>query len=140
MLARIRLHLEILQAVRQVVGESYPILLRLGAKDYHPGGNDTQDAVRAAQAFESAGVDLLDISGGYHKYTHPTDTQPGYFADASTAIKSVVHIPVLLTGGITQAQQAEALLQQDAADLIGVGRAILKDSQWASNAMRALGA
>lgn len=56
----------------------------------------------------------------------------------SGAVKQAVTIPVILTGGITTAQQAEELLESGEADLIGVGRAILKDSNWAANAVRSL--
>jgi len=51
------------------------------------------------------------------------------------AIKGVVNIPAVLTGGITDASAPETLLKNNQADLIGVGRAILKDSLWAQRAM-----
>jgi NADPH2 dehydrogenase len=57
-------------------------------------------------------------------YKNPYSTQAGYFSDTSLPIKQVVSIPVILTGGITTPQQAEELLSQGVADLIGVGRAI----------------
>ena len=50
-------------------------------------------------------------------------------------MKSAVSLPVILTGGITEIDAAETLLEQGKADLIGVGRAMLKDSSWAKNAM-----
>jgi len=53
----------------------------------------------------------------------------------SLAVKQKIAIPVILTGGISTAEQAEALLENRAADLIGVGRAILRDSDWARNAV-----
>lgn len=60
---------------------------------------------------------------------------PGFFADASSAIREAVHVPVILTGGVTKANEAEALLEEGAADLIGVGRAIFKDADWAKKEM-----
>lgn len=132
---RIKLHLAIITAIRAAVGEEYPISLRLGACDYKEGGSTIADAVIACRAFEAAGVDLLDISGGFCGYNRADDKTPGYFRDATTAIKAAVQTPVILTGGITKAEDADALLQQGAADLIGVGRAILADSLWAKNAM-----
>ena len=56
----------------------------------------------------------------------------------SEAIKEVVSIPVILTGGITEAKAAEKLLIEGKADLIGVGRAIYNDSKWAKNAIESL--
>ncbi len=132
---RIKLHLEIIQAIREVVGNDYPLALRLGACDYMAGGSTIEDSIIAAQAFEKAGIDFIDISGGFCGYINPTSHKPGYFAELSKAIKDTVSIPVVLTGGIVDAETAEMLLEQEKADLIGVGRAILKDSEWAKRAM-----
>lgn len=136
---RIKLHLQIIKAVRKEVGEDYPILLRLGADDFVAGGTTIEDSKIAAQEFVKAGVSILDISGGFSGYSVPGLTEQGYFAPLTEAIKEVVSIPVLLTGGITEIQAAEKLLAEGKADLIGVGRAILNDSNWARKAMESLG-
>ncbi|MHC1772223.1 MAG: NADH:flavin oxidoreductase [Flexilinea sp.] len=136
---RIRIHLEIIRAVRAKVGEDYPLLLRLGGCDYMEGGSTLSDCVTAASAFEKAGLDILDISGGHCGFTNPLSIEPGYFSDMSLAVKQKIAIPVILTGGISTAEQAEALLENRAADLIGVGRAILRDSDWACNAVHSPG-
>lgn len=133
---RIKLHLEVIAAVREAVGDEYPVLLRLGAADYLEGGSRIEDSVVAAAAFEKAGVDMLDITGGLAGFMRPDHTEPGYFAELAEPIGEVVSIPVILTGGVTEPEQAEALLAAGKADLIGVGRAILKDSDWARRAIR----
>ena len=125
-------------AVRRAVGDSFPILLRLGARDYVEGGTRIEDSVAAAISFERAGVDILDITGGLTGYIRPGHDEPGYFAELSEAVRRVVSIPVILTGGVTEPEQADRLLAEDKADLIGVGRAILKDSGWALRAVRSL--
>ena len=137
-LGRIKIHLEIIKAVRNAVGDSYPILLRLGASDYMEGGSTIEDSKVAALAFEKAGVDILDISGGFCGYTVPGSKVQGYFSSLTEGIKEVVSIPVILTGGITEAQAAEKLLLEGKADLIGVGRAIYKDSKWAQDAIESI--
>jgi NADPH2 dehydrogenase len=131
---RIKIHLQIIKAVRNVVGEDFTILLRLGATDNMEGGTTTQDSVIAAKEFEKAGVDILDISGGFCGYVIPGATDQGYFSPFTEAIKKAVSIPVILTGGITDAEAADELLAEGKADLIGVGRAIYKDSKWAKRA------
>lgn len=136
LLGRIRLHLEVIAAVREAVGEDYPVLLRLGARDYLDGGTSIEDSTAAAAEFERAGVDMLDITGGLTGYVRPGHAEPGYFAELSKAVKRVVSIPVILTGGVTEPEQAEGLLARGEADLIGVGRAILRDSEWAQSAVR----
>ena len=136
--SRLRLHLEIIAAVRAAVGPEYPLALRLGACDYADGGSTLQDGAAAAGILEGAGIDLLDISGGCCGYLRPDAAGPGYFSDAAEAVRQAVRIPVILTGGITKAEEAEALLAGGKADLIGVGRAILKDSAWAAHAVSSL--
>ncbi len=135
---RIRVHLEVIEAVHRAVGRDFPVFLRLGASDYTDGGTTVEDSQIAAAAFEQAGVDLIDISGGFCGYTLKGISEQGYFSALSEAVKKAVTIPVLLTGGINDALAAENLLSLGKADLIGVGRAILNDSEWAKNAIESL--
>jgi 2,4-dienoyl-CoA reductase-like NADH-dependent reductase (Old Yellow Enzyme family) len=136
---RIRIHLKIIEAVRAAVGNDFPILLRLGASDFMEGGTTIEDSQTAAKEFEKAGISILDISGGFSGYNVPDLAgQQGYFSPLTDAIKKVVSIPVILTGGITDINAAEQLLAEGKADLIGVGRAILKDSKWAQSSIESL--
>lgn len=135
---RIKIHMDVVKAIREAVGDDFPILLRLGASDYMPGGSTVEDSKIAAREFEKAGVDILDISGGFCRYTIPGNTSQGYFSPLTEAIKKSVSIPVILTGGITEVQAAETLLSENKADLIGVGRAIYRDSNWAKRAVESL--
>jgi len=135
---RIRIHLEILKAVREAVGQDFLILVRLGASDYREGGTTIDDSMVAARAFEAAGMDVLDVSGGFCGFSIPGAGEQGYFAPLTEALKRVVGIPVILTGGIKDAETADRLLQEGKADLIGVGRAIMSDSLWAKRAVESL--
>lgn len=132
---RIRIILEVIKAVREKVGPDFVVALRLGACDYGLDGTTIEDSVYAAKEFEKAGIDLIDITGGFNGYVRKDVTYPGYFKDASSAIKEAVDIPVILTGGITDIKDAENLLEEKAADLIGVGRALFKDGDWARKAL-----
>ncbi|HYA86888.1 MAG TPA: NADH:flavin oxidoreductase, partial [Nitrospirota bacterium] len=135
---RIRLHVQVIQAVRSAVGSDFPIQIRLGASDYTEGGTTIEDSITAAQALEMAGVDIIHISGGFVGYTPPGLAGQGYFAPLSEAIKRAISLPVILTGGITDIAAAEELLAKKKADLVGVGRAILQDSTWAQRAIESL--
>jgi 2,4-dienoyl-CoA reductase-like NADH-dependent reductase (Old Yellow Enzyme family) len=138
-LERIRIHLEVIKAVKEATGGNFPVLLRLGACDYADGGTTIEDSVIASRQFEKAGIDALDISGGFNGYVIPGDMKTqGYFSPITEEIKKTVSIPIILTGGITEAAAAEQLLKDRKADLIGVGRAILTDSEWAKNAVISL--
>lgn len=114
-------------------------ILRQGAYDYLDGGCGAEDAVLAAVAFEKAGVDIIDISGGLCGYTiNGREKEQGYFSEVSEVVRKAVSIPVILTGGITDINAAEKLLTDKKADLIGVGRAVLKDSKWAEKALKTI--
>ena len=90
--------------------------------------------MEACKLLEAAGVDLLDLSGGMCFYMRPGHLEAGYFASMSAKVKSAVSVPVLLTGGVKKVADAEALLADGKADLIGVGRALLKDAAWRAEA------
>lgn len=135
---RIKIHLEIIEEVRKAVGEDFTILLRIGASDYKEGGTTIEDSIIAAKEFEKAGVDILDISGGFVGYRNPNDKGEGYFAHLSEAIKNEVNIAVILTGGVVTKEGAETLLDNDKVDLIGVGRAIFTNSNWARETIEGL--
>ena len=135
---RIRIHLEIIRAVRSAVGPDFPIFLRLGASDFRKGGTTIEDSKLAAIKFVAAGVDVIDVSGGFCGYVHPEDQGQGYFAGLAEAIRGQVSVPVILTGGVTEAAAAERLLHEGKADLIGVGRAVMADSGWAQRAVESL--
>ena len=134
---RILIHQEIIKAVRAKVGTDYVIAMRLGASDYIEGGSSIADGVKSACVFAELGLDLLDISGGFGGFKRDGNEEPGYFSDATLAIKKAVTIPVILTGGINDKTSAEKLLQENKADLIGIGRALLKDSDWAKKVIEA---
>ena len=127
---RIKLHIEIINAVRAAVGNDFVLALRLGACDYTAGGTTIEDSVKACRVFAEAGVDLLDISGGLLGFSNPFSTEEGWFKDISTAVKHAVSVPVILTGGIVTPAAAENLLQTGAADFIGVGRAGGRCKNW----------
>ena len=127
---RLRFLIETISMVRKVISDDVPIAVRLGGADYLPGGSKEEDALQAAVILEKAGVDLLDISGGMCFYMRPGHMEPGFFSSMTEKIKSKISIPVVLTGGIKKVEDAERLLIEEKADLIGVGRALLKDALW----------
>lgn len=132
---RTRLHTQIIKKVREAVGTDFILALRFGACDYMEGGSELKDIPTASKIFEQSGIDLLDISGGHCIYTIKGKTQPGWFSELSIAAKQDVTIPVMLTGGIKTGADAEKLLEENATDLIGVGRSMMKDAEWAQKAL-----
>lgn len=127
---RARFLLETIERVREAIGSDIPLAVRLGGADYLPGGATEDDAVQIARLLEAAGVDLLDISGGMCGFMRPGHLEPGYFSSMTEKIRHDVSIPVILTGGVKKMADAERLLAEGKADLIGVGRALFKNADW----------
>lgn len=133
---RLRFPLQVVRAVREAVGPAFPILYRLGADDRMPGGATPEDSRQAVPLLVNAGADAIDLSGGLCGYlTHGPE---GFFLYLAEAIKPVVKVPVMVTGGIKGAAFADRIIRQGLADLVGIGRALLKDPQWAQKAWKEL--
>lgn len=124
---RTRLQTRICREVRSHLGDAFLISLRWGACDYAEHGASLAEVPQAAALFADAGIDLLSISGGMCAYSRPGHSEQGFFAELARAARKAVSIPVLLTGGIKDGEAAEGFLADGSADLIGIGRAILKD-------------
>ena len=132
---RTRLHAEVVQAVREAVGDDFTVAIRFGACDFMEGGSEIKDIPEAIKCLEKTGVDLIDVTAGMMGFMRPGHTEPGYLKDLGLAAKSVASLPIILTGGVQTAEDAEKLLTDGACDLVGVGRAILKDAEWATKAL-----
>jgi len=129
---RLRFLLETIAEVRKAVGPGYPVAVRFGGCDFLEGGSTVEDAVMAAPLLEKSGICLLDISGGMCFYSRPGHTEPGWFSEVSSAVKKAVSVPVMTTGGVKTPDEARALLEAGAGDLIGIGRAALSKADWFS--------
>ncbi len=130
---RARFILETVAKVKALVGRDYPVFVRLGSVDGIEGGFTPEDAAVVAKMLEDAGVALIDVSGGFMG-SRPAGAGPGYFVPAASTIKNAVSVPVMVTGGITEAAFAEKVLKDGHADLIGIGRALLRDPDWVMKA------
>lgn len=136
---RTKIHREIIAAVRKEVGEDFPILLRLGACDYREGGNEIEDAIQAVKIFEESGIDILDISGGMNgSILKDRENEQGFYSDVTGILKQNCSMPIILTGGITDIHAADELVRTGKADFIGVGRAMMRNSKWAEEALKEL--
>ena len=83
---RTRFLIETVQKVRKATGPDIPIAVRLGGADYLPDGATEEDAVEASRLIESAGTDLLDVSGGMCFYSRPGHNEAGYFGSMTERI------------------------------------------------------
>ncbi len=104
------------------------------------GGVDESDAPQFAQWLEGAGVDMIHVGQANHTVNladtiPPMGVQPYcFFADIAQSVKQVVTIPVSTSGRIIDPEMAEAMLQNEQVDMIGIGRALLADPDWSNKA------
>lgn len=136
---RIRLPLEVLQAVLEAAGPGIPVGVRLSATDWVEGGWDPGQTIALAQRLEALGCAFLDISSGGVSHLQKIPVEPGYQVPFAEQVKRAVGIPVVSVGLITDPQQAEDILEQGRADVVAMARGFLHDPRWPWRAAAELG-
>lgn len=136
---RIRLLLEVVAAVRTVWPADHPLFVRISATDWADGGWTIDDSVNLAAILKTKGVDLVDCSSGGNLPKVKIPVGPGYQVPFAEAVRKV-GIPTGAVGMITDAVQAEAILQEGQADLVIMARELLRDPYFPLHAARQLGA
>lgn len=126
---RVKYPLEVFSAMKDVLGD-FPVAVRIGGIETIEGGTTVEEGVAAALRFEEAGACLLDMTGGMTGYVRKGVEEPGWFGDLSAAVKEKATVPVMLTGGVKTKEEANRLLEENKADLIGIGRAFLQNPGW----------
>ena len=135
---RMRFVVEVVEAVRRAWPDDRPLFVRLSTTDWVPGGFDVEQAVAVAKALKAVGVDVIDCSsGGMPNAQVPTF--PGYQLDNARRIRHEVGIATTALGLITEPEHAEAVLQRGDADLVALGRELLRNPYWPLRAAAALG-
>ncbi|KAJ3406555.1 hypothetical protein HDU80_010955 [Chytriomyces hyalinus] len=139
---RMRLALEVTRAVRAKWPETKPLFFRLSASDFVDGGLTIDESVIVCRELKALGVDVVDCSS--MGIVPPTDAsiplQPGYNVPLAQKIRHESNVATAAVGLITEAAQAEAILQDGSADIVLLARAFLNDPSWVLNAAAKLGA
>lgn len=139
---RCRIITEIIKQGRRLVGEDFLILAKLNSTDGFSGEGylSIDEVVQTATLLEKAGLNALEISGGIREAKNVmsrtairSPEQEAYFASAALALKQVLHIPVILVGGIRSLEVMDALLQQNTADLIALSRPFIRQPDLVSH-------
>jgi 2,4-dienoyl-CoA reductase-like NADH-dependent reductase (Old Yellow Enzyme family) len=136
---RIRLCLDIVDAVRTVWPERLPLFVRLSATDWSDGGWNVEQSVRLARRLRERGVDLVDCSSGGNVAHATIPIAPGYQVRFAAQIKREAGIATGAVGMITTAEQADVIVRRGDADAILLAREMLRDPYFALRAARELG-
>lgn len=116
-----------------------PLLVRISAEEYHPQGNHPQDYIYAVERMQQQGVDLLDVSSGAVVPAH-MEVFPGYQVPFAEFFRRQLGIPTGAVGLITSPLQAEEIVGNGRADLVLLGRELLRNPNWPIYAAQELGA
>ncbi len=136
---RRRLLFEVVDAVRAVWPERLPLWVRLSASDYLPGGIDADDTVETARGLQRRGVDVVDCSSGGLQPNAAIPDRPGYQVPFAARVRREAGIATAAVGRITEPAQADAIVAGGEADLILLGRELLRRPYWPLEAATALG-
>ncbi|MBN2074138.1 MAG: NADH:flavin oxidoreductase [Dehalococcoidales bacterium] len=135
---RVRFVAEIIEGVNDIL-QGKPLFYRLGADDMIEGGMTSEEGRKVAPLLEQAGVSVLDISGGLGVGDSFGFTEQGFFVPLAEGIKSVVTVPVIGVGNITEPEFADKIVREKRVDLVAIGRKLLADPNFPREAAKELG-
>ena len=133
---RMRFLIDVYRAIRQQVGEAFPVAVKLNSADFMKGGFTEEESMQVVKRLAEEGVDLIEISGGsYEKVAfiegtpvkESTRKREAYFLEYAEKVRQITDIPLLVTGGFRSKQAMLTALQNSETDLIGLGRALVID-------------
>ena len=138
---RIRFPKEIVETVRRAVGPSFPIDIRIGAREYVEGGLMPEEVADFLYEVQDL-IDMAHISSGLDKLVHATSyiEAPSLHPHqlnvpfAEIVKKKVTRIPIAVVGSITTPDEAEGILKEGKADLVALGRPLVADPDWVNKA------
>lgn len=134
---RARILLEAFQAVRNEVGEEYPVLVKINSEDFVEGGLTQDEMLLVCAMLEKAGVDAIEMSGGtiYASGSFSScrvgaldsPEKEVYYKDAAVRYKEKIRVPLMLVGGIRSFGVAEHLIRDSVADFISICRPLIRE-------------
>jgi 2,4-dienoyl-CoA reductase-like NADH-dependent reductase (Old Yellow Enzyme family) len=138
-LKRSKLLLEVIDAIRGAIPDAMPLLLRVSASDWAPGGLDPESVSRIASAAREHGVDFVDVSSGGAVPGVRIPLAPGYQVPFAAELRRRTGLPVAAVGLISSARHADRIISDGDADAVLIARAALRDPHWWQRAAVELG-
>ncbi|MDI3481206.1 MAG: hypothetical protein PWQ97_861 [Tepidanaerobacteraceae bacterium] len=135
---RLRFPLEIISNIKAKAGNDFPIIFRISADEFVPGGRTIEDTKAIAIVLEDAGINAIHVSAGVYASADaiipPSAVRHGWITDYAAEVKKVVSIPVITVGRINDPFLAEAIISSGKADLVSMGRGSLADPEMPNKA------
>lgn len=136
---RMRFPLAVLEAMRAAVPTQMPIGVRISATDWIDGGWDLAQSVIFAKALQARGCAFIHVSSGGLSPLQQIPVGPSYQVPLAASIRAETGLPTIAVGLITEAEEAEAIVADGRADMVGLARGILYDPRWPWHAAATLG-
>ncbi len=136
---RVRFLLETVDKVQTVWSKELPLTVRISGTDWIEGGWLIEDSVELAKLLKQSGVDLIDCSSGGNVPDATLPFGPGYQVPISEAVRNGAQIATATVGLIKSPHHADALIRNERADIVLLGREFLRDAYWPLHAARELG-
>ncbi len=136
---RSRLLVDVVDTVRAALPDRVPLAVRLSATDWVDGGLTVDEVADVAAVLATHGVDLIDVSSGGNSAAQQITPAPGYQVPFARAVRERSGLPVAAVGLITEPDQAEKILLEESADVVLLGRALLREPTWPQRAAFELG-
>jgi 2,4-dienoyl-CoA reductase-like NADH-dependent reductase (Old Yellow Enzyme family) len=127
------------ERLRGVIPDSMPLFVRISATDWADGGWDVEQSVELARGLKGLGVDLIDCSSGALVPHVKIPVGPGYQVPFARRIRREAGIATGAVGLISEREQAERIVSEGDADLVLLGRELLREPYWALKAMQEAG-
>lgn len=131
---RIRIVLKIIQGIKKLLGENFPVTVKINACDFLPQGFQLKECLQAVEILEEAGVVGFEISGGMAEAGQGsvwkgerTEEEEGYFVSYAVAVKKVVASPVFGLGGLRTLRRLEELVSTGQVDLVSLSRPFIRE-------------
>ncbi len=133
---RARIVLEVLGAIREKVGDQFPVLIKINSEDFVQDGFNVEEMVQVAAMLEKAGIDAIELSGGTVDSGKFIPVRPGkidseekevYYREAAKGYKEKISVPLVLVGGIRSYSVAEQLIKTGLTDYISLCRPFIRE-------------
>ncbi|WP_461536616.1 NADH:flavin oxidoreductase/NADH oxidase family protein [Spongorhabdus nitratireducens] len=127
---RMRFVLAVYHAIREKVGQDFPVGIKLNSADFMKDGFTEDESMAVVRALDEAGIDLIEISGGTYEspsmmganVRESTRRREAYFLEYAEKVRQQIKTTLVVTGGFRSSEAMTAALQSGATDMIGVAR------------------
>ncbi|MCU6710565.1 NADH:flavin oxidoreductase/NADH oxidase [Paenibacillus sp. J5C_2022] len=127
---------EVVAAVKSEMPTDMPLIMRISAQEYVEGGYGIAESIAFGAAYRDAGVDMFHVSSGGEAATAagPIGQHAGYQVPLAEQIKRALQVPVIAVGRLDRAEDANQAVVDGSADLVAIGRGMLRSPYWALEA------